>query len=478
MSKQPPPLSRCARWLSAWGFALAMTGSAAHVAHAAPLAAPLDEEVQGVTGIRTAFFPDDEFGGRIYVLQAGPVSDSAAPPLVLIHGLGEAGVRDFYPILQSLAEKRRVIAFDLPGFGRSSKGNEEYTPARYVEVVRRLIDALAKGKADVVGHSMGGAIALMHAGTHPQQVRRLVLVDAAGILHREAFVGEQVRATFDPARKEVPNVVEAIEAAAGRLLRKGREFEPPPELVLKSAWLRKGALGGEPGRIAALGLITTNLGTAIAAVQAPTLLLWGAKDHIAPLRTAQLLVDRLARAHLRILEGVGHVPMREAPSDTTAHLRRHLDGVLSEEGPRSPTEEASSRGDYSCEGQSDVRITGRFETLTLSACPRASLVGVVAERLVMRDSSAIAVGCRVRAGIELASSSLTMTGGEIKGAPPLQLARSRLDLAGVRLSAGDHAAAVTRTSRVLCSVCTIEDAAGGVSHLHGERVLTPGLRHL
>ena len=134
---------------------------------------------------------------------------------MLVHGLGEAGVKDFYPLFPELARKRHVVAFDLPGFGRSGRINTRYAPDRYAAVLFRVIEAYGDGQqVDVLGHSMGGAIAMLHAASYPRQVRRLVVVDAAGILHREAWFGHAA-APGDRSDRAAP-------PAAGRRRRTGR----------------------------------------------------------------------------------------------------------------------------------------------------------------------------------------------------------------------------------------------------------------
>ena len=91
---------------------------------------------------------------------------------------------------------------DLPGFGRSGRANAKYAPERYAAVLSRVIAAYGPGPVDVVGHSMGGAISLYHAAAYPEQVRRLIVVDAAGILHRDAWFGHHMRRVTgsDPPR--------------------------------------------------------------------------------------------------------------------------------------------------------------------------------------------------------------------------------------------------------------------------------------
>ena len=101
------------------------------------------------------------------------------PTLLLIHGLGS-----YMPVwsrnLDALSREHRVVAIDLPGFGKSDKRNFNYSMAFYARVVDRVIDALKLQHVVLVGHSMGGQIALTHALRHPGKAEGLVLVDPAG----------------------------------------------------------------------------------------------------------------------------------------------------------------------------------------------------------------------------------------------------------------------------------------------------------
>ena len=81
---------------------------------------------------RAGLVDEPVFGGQAYVLEAGPTD---GPPVVLVHGVGEAGARDWSSLIPRLARRHHVLAFDLPGFGRSTHANVNYTPKRYREFI-------------------------------------------------------------------------------------------------------------------------------------------------------------------------------------------------------------------------------------------------------------------------------------------------------------------------------------------------------
>jgi len=152
------------------------------------------EAIRLLPGYRSELVEAPVFGGQVYVLEAGPADAEA---VVLVHGLGDSGSRDWYPILPALAARYHVVTFDLPGFGRSTHAHELYSPEGYAEFIHALVGQRVHGAFNLVGHSMGGAISLFYAGRFPGDVKRLVLIDAAGILHRKAYVNFAVSAGLD-----------------------------------------------------------------------------------------------------------------------------------------------------------------------------------------------------------------------------------------------------------------------------------------
>ena len=109
------------------------------------------------------------------------VCGGSGPPLVLVHGLGSSAAVEFYYNLEALAARHRVLAIDLPGFGKSDKPLLDYTIDLFVKAVRDLMACEGLERSAVMGVSMGGRVALGLALDSPELVERLVLVDALGV---------------------------------------------------------------------------------------------------------------------------------------------------------------------------------------------------------------------------------------------------------------------------------------------------------
>ena len=115
--------------------------------------------------------------------------------LLLIHGLG-TNAKSWIKNIPALSKEYRVIAVDLPGYGKSEKGNYKYSMSFYAQVLTEMLDVLGIEKATFVGHSMGGQIAMVTALTYPDMVDKLVLVDPAGFERFTEGEGDWMTAAY------------------------------------------------------------------------------------------------------------------------------------------------------------------------------------------------------------------------------------------------------------------------------------------
>lgn len=224
-------------------------------------------------------------GHRLHYVEGG-----VGAPLILIHGLG-ASSRWWFPVLPELtAESFRVVAPDLPGFGRSPG------PARSIPEAARavidLADRLGLGRFFLCGHSMGGAVALQIAADYGRRVRRMVLIASAGI----PGVG--------PAR------------VIGRLVQPWSWCPPRFYRTLIGDVIRAGPRNLFP---AMAELRRYDVRPQLKRVRSSTLVIWGEKDSLTPLAHGERIVSGLPDARLEVIAGARHLPMVREP-DLTSRL--------------------------------------------------------------------------------------------------------------------------------------------------------------
>jgi pimeloyl-ACP methyl ester carboxylesterase len=241
--------------------------------------------------------------------------EGTGPTLVLLHGTSSS-LHTWDGWVRELSDTRRIVRLDLPGFGLTGPApDDDYRAERHARVVAALLDRLGVTRADVAGNSLGGRVAITFALAHPDRVRRLILIDAAG------FAAVKPPAVFALARVPV--------------LRNALRFLTPEVLVRKNVE----QVYGEPSRVTdatveryhALTLRAGNRGATIArldgpvdpvladrlgALRMPVLIEWGARDRWIPVAHAHGFHRAIAGAELRIYPDAGHVPMEELPEVT------------------------------------------------------------------------------------------------------------------------------------------------------------------
>lgn len=418
-------------------------------------------------GVATHWIDEPVFGGSVAVREAGAGNARA---IVLVHGIGERGSRDFDRQIAWLQRRFHVVAPDLPGFGESDAGNFPYSPAKYTDALKRVADRFLGRPFILVGHSMGAVVALRYAATYPEDVERLVVLSAPGILHRVSSTSHYIGNLGEAV---VPSVFDQTGWVASLAQRLAAPFGRPgldPQSILESSELRETLLGGEPAKIAALAVVNEDLGDALPKVRAPTLIVWGAQDEVAPLRNARALAWKLPQARLETMEGVAHMPLTEAPGRLQGLLEPFLAaGTLAAPDTIRPI--AERRGEGRCQGERDRVFEGEYERLTIEGCTRAIVRLARVRELRIVDSSvtiddSVVGGGSV--GMHTRGSSVVMTGGRVEGDVAIRADASRLDLAAVELDGREAALAAGQPSSVVFSLSRIRSPRMQ-GELHGVR---------
>jgi len=248
-------------------------------------------------------------GRRVRYLDYGE-----GPPLVLVHGLGGAWT-SWLENIPALAERHRVIAVDLPGFG----GSEPLPPPAEIRthagVLAGLLDATGASGGVVVGHSLGGLVVLRLTVDRPDLVRRLVLVNAGGIAigpRRLALITGSFRIFHALLGRQ--KVLESVARRARlRRLMVWPMVKDPGGMSAAFA-LETLPLAAAPGFLGAVAAGARAVDEVRPRdVACPVLLLWGREDRVLPLAATHDLLDRLPDARIEVLNGAGHCPMFEVP---------------------------------------------------------------------------------------------------------------------------------------------------------------------
>lgn len=240
-------------------------------------------------------------------------------PLLLVHGFG--GDKDnFTRLAGALTRHYRVIIPDLPGFGDATRNPAlRHAVSDQVRRLHEFIAALQLPPLHLGGNSMGGFIAAEYAATHPQQVKSLWLLDPAGtaaahgspMLQHYLATGETPLLLRKP--EDIGVLLQAIAVKAPLL-------PPSVKTVLAQRAVADHALHAQI--LQQLVHDSPTLEERLPAIAAPTLVVWGSDDRILHPDGAAALQARLPRCRVRLMHGIGHVPMMEAPAATAADYLR------------------------------------------------------------------------------------------------------------------------------------------------------------
>jgi pimeloyl-ACP methyl ester carboxylesterase len=268
------------------------------------------------------------------------VGSGGEEPVVLVHGLGGQW-QNWLENIPRLGQERRVLALDLPGFGLTPEPSDgKISISGYGRVVDSFCDKLGLGEVDMVGNSMGGFVAAEVAIQFPERVSRLALVSAAGITSADALqapiltigrlasaIATNTAARFRvlAARPITRHASLALVARHPRLLK--------PDLAYEGFFKGAGKGGFDDALRACLDY---DFRDRLPEVKVPTLIVWGEKDSIIPVRDANEFERLIPDSRKVVMEDTGHIPMAERPQAFNDVLVE----FLAESGPAEKKEPA------------------------------------------------------------------------------------------------------------------------------------------
>jgi pyruvate dehydrogenase E2 component (dihydrolipoamide acetyltransferase) len=249
----------------------------------------------------------DVAGNSIHYLIAGPIN---APHVVFVHGLG-GSLTTWSLNLSAFAEQFRICALDLIGAGNSAKPDTDYSIAALASFLAQFLATLGPEwqKVNIIGHSLGGAIALAFAGSHPQQVERLVLVDSAGLGPEINHIVLDLMCA-EPTQEHLRSELSLFFARP----------DQAQQTLVDQLYQQRTQPGAHEALVAtanaafADGKQQNDLRYTLAKLNMPVLVVWGDTDAVIPVAHAQE-ASRAPQGRMEILAGSGHCPHIERANE-------------------------------------------------------------------------------------------------------------------------------------------------------------------
>lgn len=260
------------------------------------------------------------------------VHQGRGPAVLLIHGIGDTS-DTWAELIGPLSRDHTVVAPDLLGHGRSDKPRADYSVAAYANAMRDLLSVLGIERATVIGHSLGGGVAMQFAYQYPKRCERLVLVSSGGV-SREVHPLMRLAAMpaadlvlpllrVPPVRligRAIMRVLERLETDLGNdaddFL---RTFDALPDGRSRRAFVRT-----LRAVVDVRGQAITMLDRCYLTQGMPTMLVWGTRDPIIPFAHGQMAHAAMPGSRLEVFPGSGHFPHHRDPARFLAVLRRFM----------------------------------------------------------------------------------------------------------------------------------------------------------
>jgi pimeloyl-ACP methyl ester carboxylesterase len=265
--------------------------------------------------------------------QVAYLGGGEGPVLLLVHGMAGSS-ENWRGVIEPLARRHAVIAPDLPGHGVSAGGPGDYSLGSLASGLRDLLLSLGHERATLIGHSLGGGVAMQFSYQFPEMVERLVLVSSGGL---GPEVSPVLRAAALPGADIFIGATASVGQRVGGAIGRGLGaigMRPGPDVAEVA---RGYASLAEPHRRKAfLATLRSVVGTEGQRVSAsdrlylaesiPVLIVWGGRDPIIPVRHGEDAHRTLPGSQLEIFPDVGHLPQLEQPGKFIAVLERFIAG--------------------------------------------------------------------------------------------------------------------------------------------------------
>jgi pimeloyl-ACP methyl ester carboxylesterase len=271
-------------------------------------------------------------GGEVDGLSLHYLVEGRGPAIILVHGLG-GFAESWRHNIGALADRATVYALDLPGSGRSAKPRTHYSLTYFARALHGFVETMGLSHVSLVGHSLGGAVAVTYALTHPTRVERLALVSAVvpGFGYEMSWAYRLV-ATFGVGEAlSLFGCASVYKAAVTRCFH--RRVPAEIDFLVDSYYDERAGALGRAAYLATLRHVRTdfvdhadNYRRAIATLDQPVLFVHGRQDPVVPAAHCSNVAEGVARGRVRLIEDCGHFPQIEQPAVVNGWLRQFLVG--------------------------------------------------------------------------------------------------------------------------------------------------------
>jgi pimeloyl-ACP methyl ester carboxylesterase len=327
----------------------------------------MTERTRNLRPVREVTSPSLEFRTIHGYKRAFRIAGSG-PAILLIHGIGDNSTT-WTGIHAKLAQRFTVVAPDLLGHGKSDKPRADYSAAAYANGMRDLLSVLDIERVTIIGHSLGGGVAMQFAYQFPHLVDRLILVGAGGVTKD---VNIALRFASLPLGSEalallrLPLVLPALQVMgrlAGLMLGStavGRDLpnilrilDDLPEPTASAAFTRT-----LRAVVDWRGQIVTMLDRCYLTEAIPVQIIWGSEDVVVPVRHAHMAHAAMPGSQLEIFENSGHFPFHDDPARFLDLVHRFIDSTLPPEYDQAALRELlrSGGGERTVSGPAGTRV--------------------------------------------------------------------------------------------------------------------------
>lgn len=358
------------------------------------------------------------------------------PSITLIHGVG-GSAEDFKEIINGLSKNYDLLLLDLPGFGLSKNHQDIYSPQKYAKLLIDLLPPLINKTNYIVGHSMGGNVALQIALKSPSLANKLILIDAAGFLNKFSYskhlAENYVANNLSMAKAYLPAMKNAIN--------KLNQYLPDPTGILLSQVGRKLLLKDNINYISAMAVMNEDLSPLIRKKSPPTLILWGGKDQVMPVQVSTMLSYLLGTRSVYIFKDAGHSPQKQYPNAVV----NKINNFINDKQQLSPPQIKLSNNNITlnCEKNNSLSSLNstQFATVTITNCHQQLVSHLQAKKVIMNNSTVtfnhLVLNNKEDYTMVLHNSNVEVWGGNLKALTIAYIEKSKLEFNGVELYASN-----------------------------------------